>query len=198
MRVYACTVFCSYLTFYVKEGKDRRDDLENKFKHRTGKIWRIQERHLEAEETGRSLEIVTTRTNPWPLKNKNKIRWAPGQNSILVMLRSKPRRNAIPKGNKLPHYELALPEAGPPDPTRSEALSSSGNAPSHLEKSPKPGGTLWSGGSVPAAPAKCWTWPKMLRGNDQHGKPWEWMHKEMPDGELRCPIVGKQILSWFF
>lgn len=72
MRVYACTVFFSYLTFYVKEGKDRRDDLENKFKHRTVKIWRIWERHLEAEETGRSVEIVTTRTNPWSLKKKIK------------------------------------------------------------------------------------------------------------------------------
>jgi len=44
------------------------------------------------------------------------------------MLRSKPgRRNAVPKGIKLPHYELALPEAEPQDPIRSETLSSAGN-----------------------------------------------------------------------
>lgn len=44
------------------------------------------------------------------------------------MLRSKPqRRNAIPKGNKPSHHELALLDVDPPDPIRSEVLSSSGN-----------------------------------------------------------------------
>lgn len=41
------------------------------------------------------------------------------------MLGSKPqKRNVIPKGNKLPNYKRALPEADLPDPIRSEALSS--------------------------------------------------------------------------
>lgn len=112
------------------------------------------------------------------------------------MLRSKSqRRNTIPKRNKLPHYELALPEA---DAIRSEALSSSGNVP-----------LVWKchqnlvGHSevvslfllLTFCPSQMLSLAKDASGNDQHRKPWEQMHKEMPDGELRCLNVGKQILS---
>lgn len=60
MRVHECTLFCTSVTFYIREGKDRRNYLGKKLKHKKVKIWRIWERDLEAEETRKSLEIVAT------------------------------------------------------------------------------------------------------------------------------------------
>lgn len=96
MRFYTYTVFCSSLTFYIIEDKDKRNDLRKKLKDRKVNIWRIGERQMQ-KRLGEAGELSPHELIPG-LRENNKIRWDLGKKSLLLMLRSKPgRRNAVPK-----------------------------------------------------------------------------------------------------